>query len=190
MKYDLNKKMTKGAKRTLDAFSKTMADLISQKSFEKISINEICDISGYPRATFYNYFDDKYDLLNYCCKCVCDMIRLDEYDSIAPEKRLEVFFKRLYTLAEKNEQYIKDTASQNRDDGYLFGCIKIYVNSFLQNAFEKCEVKHNYTLPDDMVAQHFSNTIMLVLEWRFINKNDCSYEQALNYLSKLLNFVN
>ncbi|ETJ34337.1 hypothetical protein Q604_UNBC11238G0001, partial [human gut metagenome] len=30
------------------------------------TINELCEKANYPRATFYNYFDDINDLLNYC----------------------------------------------------------------------------------------------------------------------------
>ena len=66
MKYDITKRATKGAQRTLEAFSGTMFELLSRKSFEEITVNELCQQSNYPRATFYNYFDDKYDLLNYC----------------------------------------------------------------------------------------------------------------------------
>lgn len=58
MKYDLTKKSTKGAQRTLRAFSDAMYKLLAEKSYDDISINEICKISNFPRATFYNYFED------------------------------------------------------------------------------------------------------------------------------------
>ena len=31
---------------------------------EKISVQKICDICNYPRSTFYNYFEDIYDLMD------------------------------------------------------------------------------------------------------------------------------
>lgn len=40
--------------------------LLSEKSFEEITVGQLCEAAQYPRATFYNYFDDKYDLLGYC----------------------------------------------------------------------------------------------------------------------------
>lgn len=36
MKYDITKKVTKGAKQTLDTFSGTMFELLSTKAFDKI----------------------------------------------------------------------------------------------------------------------------------------------------------
>lgn len=39
--------------------------LLEQKPFESIQVNELCQACMIPKSTFYNYFDDKYDLLNY-----------------------------------------------------------------------------------------------------------------------------
>ena len=42
----------------------SLRELMLKKVFEKITIKQICDQTGVNRATFYNYFDDKYDCLN------------------------------------------------------------------------------------------------------------------------------
>ncbi len=36
-----------------------------KKPIEKISIRELTDTAGYNRTTFYNYFSDIYDVLDY-----------------------------------------------------------------------------------------------------------------------------
>ena len=41
-----------------------LRDLMVRNVFEKITIKQICDQTGVIRATFYNYFEDKYDCLN------------------------------------------------------------------------------------------------------------------------------
>ena len=66
MKYDLTKKLTIGASRTLYSLQQSLLSLLSEKSFEEIAVGELCEKAMLPRATFYNYFDDKYDLLEYC----------------------------------------------------------------------------------------------------------------------------
>lgn len=40
-----------------------LRDLMVRNVFEKITIKQICDQTGVIRATFYNYFEDKYDCL-------------------------------------------------------------------------------------------------------------------------------
>ena len=52
MKYDLSKSITRGAKRTLDALSGSMFFLLSEKSFEEITVGALCEQAQYPRATF------------------------------------------------------------------------------------------------------------------------------------------
>lgn len=47
------------------ALSGSLRELMTKNLFEKITIKKICDHTGVIRATFYNYFDDKYDCLNW-----------------------------------------------------------------------------------------------------------------------------
>ena len=58
MKYDLTKKTNRFAERTLKDFSETLFSLVEKKKFEDITVNELCNACNYPRATFYNYFQD------------------------------------------------------------------------------------------------------------------------------------
>lgn len=68
-------------RRTRKAFVAAAATLLKQKEFFDISVIDICDQAGIPRATFYNYFEDKYDLVR---MAAFDLVeRLGEYK--APE---------------------------------------------------------------------------------------------------------
>lgn len=59
------KKQPELTDKTRQTFVNVFCDLYSQKPIEKISIQEIANRSGYNRSTFYQYFTDIYDLLNY-----------------------------------------------------------------------------------------------------------------------------
>ena len=65
MKFKLSDKTSRFAKRTLADFSERMIVMLADMSLEEISVQKICDMCNYPRSTFYNYFDDIYDLLDY-----------------------------------------------------------------------------------------------------------------------------
>lgn len=43
-------------------------ELVLEKSVEKITIKEITDRAGVIRVTFYNHFQDKYELLEWICR--------------------------------------------------------------------------------------------------------------------------
>lgn len=47
------------------SLAQNLRALMQREMFEKITIKQICDETGVIRATFYNYFDDKYDCLNW-----------------------------------------------------------------------------------------------------------------------------
>lgn len=56
------------SKRTRTAILNAMLELLENKSFEKITIQNICDVAGISRTAFYLYFEDKYDLIVECIK--------------------------------------------------------------------------------------------------------------------------
>ncbi|OKP83957.1 transcriptional regulator [Paenibacillus helianthi] len=190
MKYDLSKKATKGAQRTLDAFSAAMFQILSGKSFYEITVNELCQQSNYPRATFYNYFDDKYDLLNYCWQCLYKQIHLEEYENLSPEERLSVFFDRAYDFVEANQTRLKQILKSNTEEKVLLLHFRIHLGAKLREIFYLGGCIERYALPYELVADHYCNTILLILEWRFLKENDCPKAQALQYLNLLLGALN
>ena len=50
-------------RRTKKALSDAFMDLLSQKTFDEITVNELCDVADIRRATFYKHYSDKYDFL-------------------------------------------------------------------------------------------------------------------------------
>ena len=56
------------AKRTKNYIQNAFADLLTEKDFETISIQDIMDRAGLNRATFYNHYQDKYELLELTMK--------------------------------------------------------------------------------------------------------------------------
>ncbi len=52
-------------RKTKARLNASLRALLSEKSFEDITINELCEVSGIRRATFYKHFSDKYAFLKY-----------------------------------------------------------------------------------------------------------------------------
>ena len=48
--------------------AESFKELVMQKPVEKITIKEITDRAGVIRVTFYNHFQDKYELLEWICR--------------------------------------------------------------------------------------------------------------------------
>lgn len=54
---------------TKDILAESLRQLIQKMPFHSITIKKICDEAGVVRVTFYNYFVDKYDALDYLMLC-------------------------------------------------------------------------------------------------------------------------
>ena len=186
MKYDLSTSLTRGAKRTLDAFSTTMFSLLSEKAFEEITVGELCEQAQYPRATFYNYFDDKYDLLNCCWLSLAEKIKLSEYHHAQENDMLYLFFDRIYAFTKQNNERISRILSHNPEVGYMFSSFRTFLNSQMRRIFKDCPDAMQKDIPSELLADHYSNTLFLVWQWSAMKDKTCDKEQAIKYLQRLL----
>lgn len=186
MKYDLTRQPTRGAKRTLGDFKDRMFLLLSQKPFEDISVNELCAQANYPRATFYNYFDDKYDLLQYCWIRLAEEIHLDDYRHAPEDRRLDLFFDRIFDFTQQNRRQIHEILLHNPDVGYMFGSFRSFMDAQMRLIFRSCAEAAAAPVPREILADHYSNTILLVWKYCYAGNTACTKEQAHQYLHFLL----
>ncbi|GAA3196233.1 TetR/AcrR family transcriptional regulator [Lentilactobacillus kefiri] len=187
MKYDLTKKPTRGAQRTLGLFSNTMFELLSEEPFEKISVNKICDISNFPRATFYNYFDDKFDLVDYCWYVIAQDIEVDKVTKVKSNQSLIVYFDRLYDVFKSNQHLLDNILQYNDFSGQLVNSFINYFKDKMQEILSKTIDYSKTGLPVELIADHCSETVILVLKWIFLKHHDANKQLAHEYLQKLLN---
>ena len=55
-------------RRTKKALFSAFLTLIQEKTIDELTVNELCEVAGIRRATFYKHYSDKYDFLTaYTC---------------------------------------------------------------------------------------------------------------------------
>lgn len=69
-------------KKTRAKLIESFKELLSEKTFEDITINEICSRADVRRATFYKHYEDKYSFLKY----FVGYLR-DEFDRTIPKRK-------------------------------------------------------------------------------------------------------
>lgn len=187
MKYDASKPMTRGAKRTLEALSGKLFALLAERPFEEITVGQLCEAAQYPRATFYNYFDDKYDLLNYCWLSLAEMIGLSEYHHAAENEMLYAYFDRIFDFTRENAETIRQVLIHNGELGYMLSSLRNFLNSQMRRIFRDCPEAEEKDIPNELLADHYSSTLFLVWQWIVLRERGCSKEQAHGYLKLLIN---
>lgn len=186
MKYDLSKKPTIGAARTLDSLNRAMFTLLSEKAFEEIAVQELCEKAMLPRATFYNYFDDKYDLLDYGFSIIYEKTYIAHSQSGSTQEELSLFLDRCIDFFDAHGEIARSILKNNRLDQYLLNHFRFYLVTKMVAAVSACPSAKRYAAPGEMVAKLFSEAVWIVLEWKYLERRECSKEQAKAYLQMLV----
>lgn len=186
MKYHSYENPTRSAKRVLDSFVSTLLNLLSIKSFDEITVNEISEESSYPRATFYNYFDDKYDLLNYFWYRLALLVIQDSVPDGKHDIVPAVLFERIYDLLAEHENNITAILSLNSFESYFFVSCKMYLQEVLKQFFSVLPTSADCPIPRELFLEHQCNILLMLLEWRFKRSTQTSKKQIFEYAKFLL----
>lgn len=74
--------------KTKTNLKQNLMKMLYKKSFEQITVKELCDVSNTSRVTFYTHYRDKYELVDDISK---DMIKIaqDEYNRLQEENNFQ-----------------------------------------------------------------------------------------------------
>ena len=76
---------------TREAFVSAFCEFYMERPIEKITVKDISAKAGYSRTTFYNYFHDPYDVLEYMEKEFIEALKRNMAANIRRDKTLEDF---------------------------------------------------------------------------------------------------
>ncbi|BBF43557.1 transcriptional regulator, TetR family [Lachnospiraceae bacterium KM106-2] len=189
MKYDLSKKTNRFAKRTLTAFSETLLELLTEEAFETITINQLCERCNYPRSTFYNYFEDIYDLLNYCFDVMQGLLNIERSYELSEEERTMFLFEIIYDYLNEQKEVIKQITKYNPADGVLMSCLWKYMKVQVTAIISECPYSEGLPVSRDILVAHYSNTLQLILEQSFFGKNSISKKEATEAIQFLIGSI-
>lgn len=185
MKLDQVDKNKSFTKRLLNDFSTSLLELLQTKRLESITIAELCAKTSYPRSTFYNYFEDIYALMDYCWEALAARMKLDEFQSIDHNERTLALFSRVYDFMEENRPAIDMLLENNRADGAMLRSLDSYIKKIIYHMVSECEFSSKYPVPYDIIAQHYSNTVQMILSACFMDKT-IAKQEAITYMDFLL----
>jgi len=186
LKYDPSKKQSRGVERTQRAFTMAMFDSLAEKPFDKITVNAVCQKADYPRATFYNYFDDKFDLLNCCWYKLGQEIHLDVNNTELDRSAIMEVFAQTYKLFYNYQPLLLNIIKNNPLDGQLVTHFIHHFTKVIGKSIETSLDTSEINTPAELVARHCSSTVLEVLEWIFLGQNKTTLEEAEGYLEELL----
>ncbi|MCI1934806.1 MAG: TetR/AcrR family transcriptional regulator [Atopobiaceae bacterium] len=185
MKIDQINKNRGFTKRLLHDFTAALMELLQEKSLERITIAELCAKTSYPRSTFYNYFEDIYSLMDYCWESIGARIKIDKFQDIEHDKRTLALFEATYDYMDARRPVIDRLLRSNRVDGAMLRSLDAYIKKAVFTMVSSCEFSAQYPIPNEIMAQHYSNTVQMILSTCFLDKS-ITKQEALDDIEFLL----
>ena len=145
------------------ALAESLRTLMMRMPFEKITIKDITDEAKVIRTTFYNHFQDKYDLLDWI---YYDDYIVQSYQLIENNMLLEAF-KLMIKNMEKDKEFLLKATHGNQESMHdvMFRSYKEAVLTAV-NAIGVDLPSINPLFTDELVAEYYANNVtFVVLKW-------------------------
>ena len=160
---------------TAKKMDKALISLLEEKSFEYITVSEICKRAEVNRSTFYLHYENTVDLLNETARFVLD--DFSAYFNI-DTKNLTNKFKES-SLDELNfisDEYLHPYLSYIKENRLVFSTVLLHADSFgfneifqrlYENIFNPILERYNYPAADRKYAMKFylNGITAIVTEW-------------------------
>ncbi len=190
MRYRGDEELSYGTKRNLEKLREALTQLLTKKSLEKISVQELCDLAQISRGTFYNYFYDKYDLLNYDWKNIQKEIdpefthnhlNFDDY-----EDYINLFFENLLAHLEEEKESYRMIIKNNEESIFSASMQDYLEKQILIKLRMAIDSGKESMIPLDLLAPIYASTIMTVGKWWLIAEDVYKKEEVYNYFRLLI----
>lgn len=160
----------------------TFIDLLAEKGFEKITINDISERANINRGTVYLHYVDKFDLLDKCIETHVELLLhycVNRVDTNLDTSAIQSMFECL----EKNFSIYKLLLC---NEGFGFFRNRLYT-IIVQTVTEVISVKSESKAFSTGVTTHFLTSGFIgVLEWWINHSMPCTVQEITEQLMFLL----
>ena len=156
--------------KTRAAIFSAFTSLLAEKSYSKITVQEIIDAANVGRTTFYAHFETKDDLLKELCEELFGHIISSAMDCThthglysdgnAPES---VFCHLLQHLQENDNNIIGLLSCESSEIFLRF--FKDSLNGLIRSQFVNQDRKANTDIPQDFLINHISGSFVEMVLW-------------------------
>ena len=185
----MKKKEDLRIRKTKANLYKGLLQLMENKTFEEIKVTDICQISMINRSTFYDHFNDKYELLSSLIEDLkqelIKHLNKTKKTNTIKEYYLEMI-KQLLEYANKNISIYSSIAIIKRNNNsiaydMMFDASLEAVNKNIEETYQNTS-----NIPTEIISLFYVSGVTKVLTEAVKVPNKYSTEDILNYLEKLI----
>ena len=175
----MEKKIDLRTRKIYDALIRAFEELLEEKSFEEITINELCNRAQTRRATFYKHFADKYDFFQFMLK----ELRNNMLEEIQVSMEAQTPENYLYTLVdvgllftERNKKLLLSIDNNSVAGGML--------QTITDQMYD--ENRFHFLLDDEIAVQFLLGALNQCGRWWIAHSNKISRKEMQERLYKIV----
>lgn len=162
--------MDRRQKKTRDAIFSAFAELLSQKHYNQISVQEIIDAANVGRTTFYAHFETKDYLLKSLCEELFGHI-IDtamglphgHYHYSCGSKTDSVFLRLVRHLQENDRNILELLSSENNE--IFMKYFKTNLRTLIVTQYAEKGLLKSAALPEDYLVNHIASSFVETIDW-------------------------
>lgn len=171
--------------RSRESICEALLNCLNEEPFRKITVKKIIEKAGVNRSTFYKYFLDKYDLLDYYIEQVKqEFIMEKNYDFVKAKKDeignpvYSAYFRESEAFIKKNSEIYRILWNSEIGSNLFEEMLEIQKN----NIFHVMTTDPCYTdekLPFALLyADLFASNFMITIRWWIEHQDTVMFEQT------------
>lgn len=152
-------------KETIDILlAESFKELACQQAIEKITIKAVTDKAGVIRPTFYNHFQDKYELLEW-------IIRVQILEPTKPlihAGMVDEALRLIFTSVKKEKEFYEKAVrleGQNSFEVIAKKCIEDILMEVIQSRNPTSHKKHPWLTPEHIAQYYAQSMCFVVVSW-------------------------
>ncbi|MBV7333272.1 TetR/AcrR family transcriptional regulator [Chloroflexi bacterium TSY] len=161
------KKVDRRIRRTRRLLGEALLDLLQEKDYESITVQEITDRADLNRATFYLHYESKQELLFDGLAARFDELveRMNQESSDKMDWGDCSSELMIFQHAADNAELYKVLLGE-RGIGYVKHQILGYIASTMMSDFERMSITdRDLTVPTEIAAQHIAGSLFALIGW-------------------------
>ncbi|MCI1959450.1 MAG: TetR/AcrR family transcriptional regulator [Clostridia bacterium] len=187
---NMDKIMDLRTRTTIRLLTDALFELMQQKSFEEISVKEICNVAQVNRSTFYNRFEDKQQLLMQLLKEL--KIKFTQHfpgnknNKPSNEYFIYMFEQVLKDIKEHRAFYEKNLISGGDYIRHVFNeSISKYICDELKS-INNTKERTDFKLPIVVIAEFYTGAAISLAVWWFRTGMSVSIQEMTKYFDTLI----
>lgn len=179
--------------KTRKALYHAFEELMKSKSFEQIKVSDICNEALINRSTFYDHYNDKYDLLEEYINSLRDSFTLEITKEDNIEKNTKKYYIEIIRLLLNHIEKKKDTYVSimiNNRNSITNDIFYDILNRAIINQIDGKVISSK--IPNEIITRFYIGGVTnICFEWLMYG-NKYSKDDIINYIDLLIpdNFIN